>query len=284
MSARLTHVAISAVNPPIMKTFYSGVFGLYPVSEKSAYLTDGYINFAFNKRNPGWQAGLDHFGFEVDDVEEIQRRIRDLYPAVEVTPRPPYRGYVGMASHDPEGQTFDLSYPERGETLRTVSVNERPERTTRYIHHLVKRALDPAKVAQFYQDVFDLQLVKGPGSDRTYHLTDGVVTLVLMPWSIRDYAMTGICERPALDHIGFAVESLAAYQHDLAAFVAEYPEAAPYADSIVRTGVMAERYQAERAAREQLLHQCAYHEMHLWDPECVFFDVCVPDAVAPAHP
>src|SRR5687768_12062059 len=133
MGARLTHIAISAVNPPIMKTFYSGVFGLYPVSEKSAYLTDGYINFAFNKRNPGWQAGLDHFGFEVDDVEEIQRRIRDLYPDVDVTPRPPYRGYVGMASHDPEGQTFDLSYATRGENLRTVSVNERPQRTERYI-------------------------------------------------------------------------------------------------------------------------------------------------------
>jgi catechol 2,3-dioxygenase-like lactoylglutathione lyase family enzyme len=271
--AKLTHVAISAVNPPLMKTFYSGVFGLYPVSEKSAYLTDGYINFAFNARKPGYQAGLDHFGFEVDDVDEIKRRIAELYPSVEVTPRPPYRGYVGMASHDPEGQTFDLSYPERGEALRTVSLNERPVRTERYIHHLVKRALDPARLAQFYRDVFDLQLVKEPGEDRVYHLSDGVMTFVIMPWRITDYAMAGICERPALDHIGFSVESIDAFKRDPAAFVAEYPEAAPWAETSVRTGLMAERFQAERDAREQLLHQCEYHEEHHWDPECVFFDL-----------
>ena len=47
MKANLTHIAISAVNPPLMKLFYSSVFGLWPISEnRDGFLTDGYINFA----------------------------------------------------------------------------------------------------------------------------------------------------------------------------------------------------------------------------------------------
>ena len=32
MKTKLTHIAISAVNPPLMKDFYAGVFGLDLVS------------------------------------------------------------------------------------------------------------------------------------------------------------------------------------------------------------------------------------------------------------
>lgn len=271
MDAKLTHIAISAVNPRIMKTFYAGVFGLHPVSEKNpdGFLTDGYINFAFNYRKPGYQAGLDHFGFEVDDLDEVRRRIGELYPAVGVTTRPSHRGYVGMASHDPEGHCFDLSYAEMGERRRTVSHGkDGQDRTERHFHHLAMRALDPAKIARFYQDVFDLRLAKETGGDQVCHLTDGVLTFEIMPWRITDYAEAGIVERPALDHIGFSVESIAAYQADLAALVAEYPEAAPWADKRDE-----QRLRDERAARERLLSTCEYNETHLWDPECVFFDV-----------
>ena len=100
------------------------------------------------------------------------------------------------------------------------------------------------------------------------HLTDGVVILEIMPWVIGDYAEAGIVERPALDHVGFSVESLAAYRADLDAFVAEYPEAGPWVDK--RTE---ERLNWERGARNDLLSTCAYYETHLWDPECVLFDV-----------
>jgi len=271
VEAKLTHIAISAVNPRLMKTFYSGVFGLHPVSERSpdGFLTDGYINFAFNYRKPGYQAGLDHFGFEVDDVDEVLRRIQELYPSVGVTTRPAHRGYVGRAGHDPEGHVFDLSYAEMGERRRTV-IHDKDghDRTTRHIHHLAMRALDPDRIAKFYTDVFELRYLKQPGADRVHHLTDGVITFAIMPWRIQDYAEAGIVERPALDHVGFEVESIEAYKHDLDVLVAEYPEAAPWADKRDE-----QRLRDERAARNRLLATCEYCETHLWDPECVFFDV-----------
>lgn len=271
MDAKLTHIAISAVNPRIMKTFYSGVFGLRPISERNpdGFLTDGYINFAFNYRKPGYQAGLDHFGFEVDDVEEVRRRITELYPSCDLTTRPSHRGYVGMASHDPEGHVFDLSYAEMGDRRRTViHGKDGADRTTRHIHHLAMRVLEPARIARFYQDVFDLRLAKETGEDGVHHLTDGVLTFEIMPWRIKDFAEAGIVERPALDHIGFSVESIDAYKHDLELLVAESPEAAPWADKRDE-----QRLRDERAARAKLLSTCEYHEAHLWDPECVFFDV-----------
>jgi hypothetical protein len=38
-----------------------------------------------------------------------------------------------------------------------------------------------------------------------------------MPWKISDFAGSGI-ERPALDHIGFKVESLSAFKADVAKY------------------------------------------------------------------
>jgi len=271
VKAQLTHIAISAVNPRLMKTFYSGAFGLHsnnPNSE-AGFLNDGYINFAFNLRKPGYQGGLDHFGFEVDDVDEVKRRIDDAYPTVHVTTRPAVRGYVGMASHDPEGHVFDLSYAEMGERRRSTSFGkDGTDRTTRHIHHLAMRVLDPPTVAKFYQDVFELKLAKETRADGVYHLTDGVVTFEILPWKVTDFAEAGIVERPNLDHVGFEVESIDAYKHDLEMLVSEYPEAAPWSDKRDE-----QRLRDERAARNRLLATCEYHQDHLWDPEGVFFDV-----------
>jgi hypothetical protein len=76
--------------PADHEEFYSGVFGLHAISERNpdGFLTDGYINFAFNYRKPGYQSGLDHFGCEVDDVEEVRRRISEMYPSGHLTTRP----------------------------------------------------------------------------------------------------------------------------------------------------------------------------------------------------
>jgi catechol 2,3-dioxygenase-like lactoylglutathione lyase family enzyme len=147
---------------------------------------------------------------------------------------------------------FDLSYAEMGDRRRTViHGKDGHDRTTRHIHHLAMRVLDPARIARFYQDVFDLRLAKETGEDRVHHLTDGVLTFEIMPWRITDFAEAGIVERPALDHIGFSVESIDAYKHDLELLVAESPEAAPWADKRDE-----QRLRDERAARANLLSTC----------------------------
>ncbi len=193
----------------------------------------------------------------------------DLYPTVGITTRPSHRGYVGLAAHDPEGHVFDLSYSEMGERRRVAVAGGESGRSKRHFHHLAMRALNPENMAKFYMDIFELRSLKEISADQVIHLTDGVMKLVIMPWRITDYAEAGIVERPALDHIGFSVESIAAYKEDLEALVKEHPEAAPWADKRDE-----KRLRDERAAREQLLNRCEYNESQRWDPECVFFDMC----------
>ena len=41
--------------------------------------SDGNIGVAFNRRRPGYNGGLDHFGIEVDDLEQTFARIKEKY-------------------------------------------------------------------------------------------------------------------------------------------------------------------------------------------------------------
>ena len=106
--------------------------------------------------------------------------------------------------------------------LYTEDVREQDRR----VEHLVLRTVDPERVARFYVDVFDLMELERPPSDPSLYLSDGRVTLVVSPWKISDFEGSGI-ERPALDHLGFKVESVEAFQSELTALAQRDPELAP---------------------------------------------------------
>jgi hypothetical protein len=101
-----------------------------------------------------------------------------------------------------------------------------------------------------------------PAGDSNYYLSDGRITLIVSPWRIEEFAGTGI-ERPAPEHIGFKVESLAAFRKDVEALSVEYPESAPRP---MKPG-------SEGEARLKLFTQCKYGEYQLADPDGVLIDV-----------
>jgi hypothetical protein len=99
-----------------------------------------------------------------------------------------------------------------------------------------------------------------PAGDPNHYLSDGKVTLAVMPWKISDFYGSGI-ERPALDHIGFKVESMSAFKADLEKnshlFVKEdRPEKNP-----------------ERDVRQKLLSSCCFGQVQIADPDGVLIDV-----------
>src|SRR5262249_4996980 len=153
-------------------------------------VSDGYVGLNINPRKPGRAAGLDHFGLEVEDVEEAVARLRKSYPEIEVVKRPGSRPFAGISSHDPAGNVFDLS--QHGMENRTSVYVESEKRQPRVISHLALRTLHAARLAQFYSEVYELRVLEKKAGDRNFYLSDGRVTLVLMPWSIADYAGTGI--------------------------------------------------------------------------------------------
>jgi len=80
-------------------------------------VSDGYVGMNVNSRKAGRQAGFDHFGFEVDDVERVFAKAREQYPQVQWLKRPANRPFAGISMHDPAGNVFDLS--QRGMANRT---------------------------------------------------------------------------------------------------------------------------------------------------------------------
>jgi catechol 2,3-dioxygenase-like lactoylglutathione lyase family enzyme len=264
MFAQMKHLAIVSSNVNEEGDFYRDVFGLKRSGMARAggavVVRDGYVGVNLNPRAPGRQAGFDHFGFEVEDVELVFSRLKESYPSVRVLKRPGNRPFAGISTHDPAGNVFDLS--QQGMENRTDLYIEKDQQMPRRVSHVALRVIEPEKIAEFYRTVFDLTELEKPAGDRNHYLSDGKVTLAIFPWQITDFEGSGI-ERPALDHIGFKVESLSAFKVDLEKYGAQY--AAPQDPRPEKN--------PEREARRRLFSTCCFGEFQLADPDGVLIDV-----------
>jgi catechol 2,3-dioxygenase-like lactoylglutathione lyase family enzyme len=267
MSARLKHIALVSDQYALQGRFYEAAFGMRSAAdtrpERAVTVSDGYVGLNINPRKAGRPAGLDHFGLEVDDVEAVLARLRAKYPAVETLQRPRTRPFAGLSTHDPDGNVFDLSQPDMEN--RTSVYVDAESRQPRRISHFALRTLRPAELAEFYAEVFGLRTAERTPKDANFYLSDGRVTLVLMPWRIADYAGTGIV-RPGPDHIGFEVEDLEAVKQRLLALGDNNPHLRP----MPLAG-------PEGEARLKLFAACCPLGQHrLADPDGVLLDLAEP--------
>lgn len=216
MFAKINHVAIISERYAVSGKFYEAVFGMRSFDQLSPtnaiVVGDGYIGLNINPRYEARPARLDHFGIEVTDVEVAFERLRRLYPTVEWVKRPSNRPFAGITTHDPDGNVFDLS--QKRMSNRTDVYEAGAWDQARYIGWIGLRTLHPEAMREFYRQVFELEVKPKAADDPNEYLSDGRVTLVLMPWHITDYAGTGIVS-PGMDHIGFSVESIEAVQADI---------------------------------------------------------------------
>src|SRR5918995_4185140 len=249
MFAQMRHMAIVTSNANNEGDFYRDVFGMRRSSPQRAggavVVGDGYVGLNVNPRAPGRQAGFDHFGFEVQDVEMVFSRLKEKYPAARVLKRPGNRPFAGISTHDPAGNVFDLS--QQGMENRRDLYVDSDQQMPRRIGHFALRVVDPEKVAEFYRTVFDLTELEKPAGDSNHYLSDGKVTLAIFPWQITDFEGSGI-ERPALDHIGFKVENMSAFKADLEEYASTY---------VPPTDERPEK-NPEREARQRLFAQCCF--------------------------
>lgn len=264
MFAKLKHIALISDQYALQGKFYEAAFGMRTAEntrpERAVTVSDGYVGLNINPRKPGRPAGLDHFGLEVEDVERVFARLRDKYPTVQVVKRPSTRPFAGISTHDPAGNVFDLS--QKGMENRTSVYVEDGGEHPRYISHLALRTLNAEQVAQFYIDVYELQEREKKSSDPNFYLTDGRITLILMPWKIADYHGTGIV-RPGPDHIGFKVESLEALKERLQTLGDNNPH--------LRPRPLGGR---EGEARLKLFAACCpFGQYHLADVDGVLLDI-----------
>jgi len=229
--------------------------------DRTIIATDGNIGVAFNRRRPGYHAGLDHFGIQVDDLEGTTVRIREKYPSVGLVQRPSYRTFADHSTHDPEGNIYDLMQPGKKEAKGVW--REESEKKQRTITHLTIRAINPEAMAEFYASVYGFEELDRASQDPSYYLSDGTVTMVFAPWKIEDYLGTEH-KRAGMDHIGFKVESVEAFKKDVETLGSMDPEwMAPKTPNLER----------EFNVILGLLKSCPYGRYHLADPEGNLLDV-----------
>jgi predicted enzyme related to lactoylglutathione lyase len=264
MTSRIRHIAIVSDQYALEGKFYEAVFGMTTADktrpERAVTVSDGYLGLNINPRKAGRPAGLDHFGVEVDDLERVLARLAERYPAVGVLKRPATRPFAGVSAHDPEGNVFDLS--QQGMENRTSVYVEAARERERRVSHFALRTLNAEQTARFYMEVFGFESLPGKKGDPNFYLSDGRVTLMLMPWRILDYGGTGIV-RPGPDHIGFRVESLAALKERLKALGEDNPHLRPLPVGSGREG----------DARLKLFAGCPLGAYHLSDVDGVLIDV-----------
>jgi predicted enzyme related to lactoylglutathione lyase len=264
MKARINHVTIVSEDNYALGRFYEGFFHLKPTGTKGALddvsIGDGHVGMNIKARQSGQPAQLDHFGIEVDDLSEALARLRTSYPKLEWLERP---GSKAISAHDPDGNVFGLWQTGTTDADEIYSADGRTQ--DRVIDHFALRVLHPEKVAAFYETVFDLKRIDGPGPSKNAYLTDGHVTLVIIPWRLEDFEGTGISAR-GMDHIGFKVESVAALKADIERATERNYRFQPSA-SIVGRG-------KEGAGRLVMFRKtCPLGCHHMADPDGLLLDV-----------
>lgn len=109
--AKIRHLAIKTKSPEKLATFYEEVFGMKRIrSEKSGaiYMSDGYLTLALlRNRGEATPSGINHFGFQVDDIKDIEGKLQKFEEPL--TERPGNRPYAEYRAMDPDGNLFDVS-------------------------------------------------------------------------------------------------------------------------------------------------------------------------------
>jgi catechol-2,3-dioxygenase len=231
MFARIAHVAIYTENYQKMANFYKIIFGMKQITSGMAddtgqrrsdmgHISDGTIGLALLRRNPGIRSGLDHFGFDVKDVKSVLAKVEKSYPDLliksdlgDVVP------FASVRIQDPVGVHIDVSY-EGAPNVREGYTQERWDQP-RHFNHITLRALQPLRLAEFYEEIFQLQEMES-AQDQVC-LSDGKSYLIIRPCHTSSYATM----QEGLDHIGFKVEDLTKAQDDLSEIAVSFPESAP---------------------------------------------------------
>jgi predicted enzyme related to lactoylglutathione lyase len=212
--AQINHMAMVSPIYPMLAKFYEAYFGLKPSGKTSRPLNavtvgDGYVGLNINPLRDGYVGGLDHFGMVVEDLDKVMERARSKFPSAAIVKRPSTRPFAQYSAHDPDGNVFDLAQRSESDKLVGVyaeQVSGNGQGNGTHLNKFAVRTLHAEKCAEFYADVFELKPLNKKDGDG-YHLSDGRVTLSILPWSIPIFENMGI-KRPGPDHIGFKVENI----------------------------------------------------------------------------
>ncbi len=212
--AEIQHLAMCTKNNRRLARFYHYVFGFeeawnrFQNSPYSFYMSDGYLNLnclqirsgsSYNRIVDGQEimpeVGINHVGFTVKSVREIEQRLAVLQPPLKLVCSPQDGRYEEWRITDPDGMVFEIAEGgwEAGGEKRLPAV--------RYVGI---RTDDPERLANFYQSALpikEIHRVAAPsGQPSAIFLSAGTTALGLLRKSNGG--------KGGLERIGFQVQSI----------------------------------------------------------------------------
>jgi predicted enzyme related to lactoylglutathione lyase len=263
MSVRINHIAIISHQYGMLGKFYESLFGLKPAGDSPAHASpsygDGNIGMQLLVRRDGYIGGLDHCGMLVSDLGQVEARMKK-FAGSNMVKRPSTRPFAAYSANDPDGNHFDLAQEETEDRkeIYAKGVWEQPRSINKY----AIRTAHPEAMAAFYGEVFDFAEAPGNGNEESFHLTDGRVTLAILPWSMSVFDGMAI-KRPGPEHIGFKVEDMDAFKADVAKIAGANPYLAP----------MPLGGSPESDVRMRLFQTNATGKYQMADPDGIWIDV-----------
>ena len=228
---KLNHIATIALDPQTVAKFYATIFEMtYARSIIGATAREGYVGLNFNPLWPGRPGpiGLDHFGIEVNDINNSFDQAGKNYPEVEWVKRSGTRPYAQVDINDPDGQVVNINQRDIDKGISEVKTaglyleEDSAEPRPRHVEYLALRTPNPSRCSDFYRDVFEMTPMNRQEDEETYSLTDGRVVLKLIPWRISDFDGMDV-NRPMLDHIGFKVEDADKVHEEILDYNGRFP-------------------------------------------------------------
>jgi lactoylglutathione lyase len=121
--AKIKHIAIRTHDVEKTANFYKEAFGLEQVGlgQSGIYLTDGHLNIAILSfrgvvEGETMKMGVDHIGFQVDDVDAFVAKVKNLGGKAlnekhDVQPTDPSKpqSYFEVKCVGPDDQVIDIS-------------------------------------------------------------------------------------------------------------------------------------------------------------------------------
>jgi catechol 2,3-dioxygenase-like lactoylglutathione lyase family enzyme len=153
--SRLNYLALVCDDPARTRDWYQRWFGLEEynrTAQGTIYLSDGHMSVALLRRGsaPGeddQEVGVHHFGFQIDDILEVERNLEEFDPSIRIEQRPSEDPYAQYRIRDPEGIVLDLS--EKGYGVRG-------EQRIPGIRHLATMNQSQQRKHAFYLQVLDM--------------------------------------------------------------------------------------------------------------------------------
>ncbi len=268
MFAQMNHIAIISHQYPLLEKYYQVLFGLRSAQKSwdpaaAPTVGDGRVGLQILPRRDGYVGGVDHFGLLVDSIDVVLKRMQKNHPGANMVKRPSTRPFAAYSGHDPDGNVFDLA-PKGGDNLKDLYAHteEKEWHQDRYFNRFAIRTLHAKQVADFYAEVFELKPIRRKSEDPNIHLTDGHMTLSIMPWSIEGFTGMSI-KRSGPDHIGMKVEDVEAFKNDVRKLDGynTYLSSRPLGGS------------PESEMRRRFFERCTLGKFQLSDPDGNWIDV-----------